>query len=464
MKTRGLLTVLAIGVLALAGLSGCSKETASVSEEAKSYEHNFDVARAEVRIDSNAVNKIEDNAGLEVANPAQEAEKAAYVKVIATSLNIRSGPSTDHEILGTVRMGTEFPLISEGSEWTKIVYNGTEAYVYAPYVQIIGESSSASTASGGNGVTYSRDYSYSHLTVVSVDEPYSYERLSEDIEKLSEKYGSKLTAKPIATTADNRFIYELIIGKSGASKTVMIYAGMNGSEWMTSLLLMKQVEHYLNRYDEYKEMFENVSFRIYPMINPDGVTLSVLGETGISTQDFRESARSRYSRDIALKRTTLGKPDYFANWDSNLRGVDIYYNFDYNFDSFAGDVIPGASGYKGQNALSEEESSAIVRQLKKENPNTVIGYFEGEKGIYWNFDQTGHIYDKCLGLYGDIQAVTGYDGATPENANAGFDAYVINNRDIPSVRIEMSGDDGKLDNDDFDSVWKEIRDIWEIFK
>lgn len=451
-------------MFALAGLSGCSKEAASISEEAKTYEHNSETARAEVRKDSDSLNKIEDSAGLEVANPSEKTEKAAYAKVIATSLNIRSGPSTDHEILGTVRMGTEFPLISEGSEWTKIVYNGTEAYVYAPYVQIIGEPSSGSGMSGGNSTAFTRDYSYSHLSVVSVDEPYSYERLSEDIEKLSEKYGSKLTVKPIATTADNRFIYELIVGKTGASKSVMIYAGMNGSEWMTSLLLMKQVENYLYKYDEYKNMFENVSFRIYPMVNPDGVTLSVLGETGISTQEFRDSARSRYSRDIALKKTTLGKPDYFANWDANLRGVDIYYNFDYNFDAFAGEVIPGSSEYKGSYALSEEESSAIARQIKKENPSTVIGYFEGEKGIYWNFDQTGHIYDKCLGIYSEIQAVTGYNGAAPKTVDAGFDAYVINNRDIPSVRIEMSGDDGKLKNEDFDSVWREIRDIWEIFE
>lgn len=439
----------------------CGESVTDISAEAKTYEHDFETSRTGSAKNDSGKEKIEDRAGLSTSGDAP-LEQHCFAKVIATTLNIRSGPSTDTTVLGQVRMGAEFEVISVGSEWVKVIYNGTEAYVYAPYVQITGDYTDMEDENFAVSV-YDRDYSYSNLDIVSVEDGYSYSRLCDDIEKLTERYGSKIYANPIATTADNRFIYELSIGKNSASGTVMIYAGMNGSESLTSLILMKQAEHYLSKYSEYTDLFDKVCLKIYPMINPDGVTLAVSGETGINTQELRDAARSRYSRDITLKKTTLGKPDYFAQWDANLKGVDIYYNFGHNWDLFEGSIIPGASKYKGEFSLSEAESNAVLKQLKKEDPDVVIGYFEGERGIVWNFGQTGNIFDACTDMAGILQNVTHYESKTPEDPSCGFDAYVIGDRETPSFRIDISGGSGELKINDFDDVWKDIRDIWETF-
>ena len=57
-------------------------------------------------------------------------------RLIEDNVNIRSGPGTDYERLGSAYKGYDFKIISgEGSEWIKIEYDGKPAYVYAEYVE-----------------------------------------------------------------------------------------------------------------------------------------------------------------------------------------------------------------------------------------------------------------------------------------------------------------------------------------
>lgn len=59
-------------------------------------------------------------------------------RLIEDNVNIRSGPGTDYERLGSAYKGYDFKIISgEGSEWIKIEYDGKPAYVYAEYVEIV---------------------------------------------------------------------------------------------------------------------------------------------------------------------------------------------------------------------------------------------------------------------------------------------------------------------------------------
>ena len=64
------------------------------------------------------------------------ANDSLYVKVTAGTLNIRSGKSTDTEILGKATQGDKFPYVPERSsgDWICITYNGQDAYVSADLV------------------------------------------------------------------------------------------------------------------------------------------------------------------------------------------------------------------------------------------------------------------------------------------------------------------------------------------
>ena len=59
-------------------------------------------------------------------------------RLIEDNVNIRSGPGTEYERLGSAYKGYDFKIISgEDSEWIKIEYDGKPAYVYAEFVEIV---------------------------------------------------------------------------------------------------------------------------------------------------------------------------------------------------------------------------------------------------------------------------------------------------------------------------------------
>jgi len=53
------------------------------------------------------------------------------------SVNVRSGPGTKYTRLATLRKGNEVTAVAVSGNWTKIQWEGTEAYVYSKYLKAI---------------------------------------------------------------------------------------------------------------------------------------------------------------------------------------------------------------------------------------------------------------------------------------------------------------------------------------
>ena len=94
----------------------------------------------------------------------------------------------------------------------------------------------------------------------------------------------------MTVTKDGRNVYDIVLGNSSSSKNILIQASIHAREYMTAQLVMKQIEYYLanektESYDgvTYSELLNSVAFHIIPMVNPDGVTISQLGSTGINS-------------------------------------------------------------------------------------------------------------------------------------------------------------------------------------
>lgn len=60
-------------------------------------------------------------------------------------LNVRSGPSTDYEKIGTLLLGTTIEIVSEEEDWFEIIYDNLEAYLFKEYVTIIDGSGNGSS-------------------------------------------------------------------------------------------------------------------------------------------------------------------------------------------------------------------------------------------------------------------------------------------------------------------------------
>ncbi|WP_373601499.1 SH3 domain-containing protein, partial [Paraclostridium bifermentans] len=55
--------------------------------------------------------------------------------VTATSLNVRSGPSTSNSVIGSLKQNEKVEAISESNGWSKIKFKGKEAYVSSAYLK-----------------------------------------------------------------------------------------------------------------------------------------------------------------------------------------------------------------------------------------------------------------------------------------------------------------------------------------
>ena len=93
---------------------------------------------------------------------------------------------------------------------------------------------------------------------------YTYTEMVEDINELQMLYPDYVHVNVVGVTADNRDIYDVIIGNPDAQKCVMFQASCHAREYMCSQLVMRQMEYYLDNYEStydgesYHEIFDKV--------------------------------------------------------------------------------------------------------------------------------------------------------------------------------------------------------------
>lgn len=66
--------------------------------------------------------------------PEADINEEGYTKTAIDNVNVRTGMSTDSEIIGSLSEGDTVTVYSEQDGWAEIVYEGTTAYVSAQYL------------------------------------------------------------------------------------------------------------------------------------------------------------------------------------------------------------------------------------------------------------------------------------------------------------------------------------------
>jgi hypothetical protein len=102
-----------------------------------------------VIIEASEENILSDESEVEISEPValsddgaldDSSNNSSQKGKTSTKVNIRDNASTDAKVLATVEGGTTFDIIEVQSDgWTKILYNGSIAYISSEYVILINE-------------------------------------------------------------------------------------------------------------------------------------------------------------------------------------------------------------------------------------------------------------------------------------------------------------------------------------
>ena len=93
------------------------------------------------------------------AQAAEAAASASQVKCNADNVNIRASASTEAESLGRTKIGdvyTRYEKMENG--WSKIDYNGQEAYIKSDYLDEVSSSASSDQSSSDSGSTPAKNF------------------------------------------------------------------------------------------------------------------------------------------------------------------------------------------------------------------------------------------------------------------------------------------------------------------
>ena len=302
--------------------------------------------------------------------------------------------------------------------------------------------------------------------IVKVTEKYSYDQMVQDINSLGETYSGMFQTNVIGTSLDGRNIYEIVVGNQNASKHILVHAGIHAREYMTPLLVMKQLEYGLHFYNSGKyasyslsTMFDQVAIHYVPMVNPDGIAISQFGTDAIRSDELRQQINACYEADTASGRTTAAFDRYLSLWKANARGVDLNQNFPANWDLANSAPHPSYAVYKGTSALSEPESQALANLTTSRQWAVTISYHSMGNIIYW--DYTGNRkQEESSELANLISNNTGY-ALYGSSGHGGYKDWVqIKDDPIPSLTIETGSVACPLPVDQFIPIWEANKMVW----
>lgn len=292
--------------------------------------------------------------------------------------------------------------------------------------------------------------------IIDLKAPVDYNRMMEIIEHFAERYDFI----SIGNLGNSIFDRRIPIIKLGEGKKRVIYiGGHHGSEWITCGLLFRFINEYCELYKSsgrvegmsVDALYQTVELNIIPMLNPDGVELSINGINDDNILFSRLVSMNNESRD-------------FTHWQANGRGVDLNHNYNFGFaeykklESEQGIECGAPTRYSGEYPESEPETGYLCNYIR------FCGDFFGALTLH---SQGEEIYyksgDKCpenaerIAKY--LSGISGYALGKAEGMSAygGFTDWFIDEFNRPSFTVECGKGENPLPISSLPMIYIRIR-------
>lgn len=305
------------------------------------------------------------------------------------------------------------------------------------------------------------------IFVADTSQIYTYTMMQNDIAQLTRMFPDKIQYEVVGQSTEGRDIYLLILGNPKAEHAVFVEGSIHGREYITTQLIMHMLLNYTVSYDTneaYQEMLNNVCFYIVPMSNPDGVSISQLGEACTEDENRLNFLRTVYKADSTGYQSYA---NYLARWKANANGVDINRNFDAGWYTFLEHTNRSSEKYKGVAPGTEPETVALMTAFSKRDFDCVLNYHaRGEVIYYGALGISSELSAKSKALAQLVNSVNHYrmiDTTTSSVCvSGGFGDWVMMVQNTPSIAIEVGRGECPVSQSEFSSIWKKNYNMWEF--
>ena len=303
---------------------------------------------------------------------------------------------------------------------------------------------------------------------------YTYPELQEDLAALADTYSAAFSYQSIGKSVDGREIYACTVGNPNAEKKILLTGGMHGKEYLSSLLVMTQIEFYLANYEtgsynglSYAELLENYAFYVLPMINPDGVMLALGGIESIQTPEVRATVEKIYESNLRDGLTTADDINVYLayNWKANANGVDLNRNFALSnwSEVKTGILAPCYRNYKGPRAASEPETQAVSAYVEGLGEiKALLAYHTAGQVVYWDCGMTGGVRQKTYDLAKAVCDHTGYKLIYDEHLDASLNDWITLEKGVPSVTVEIANVVYPMPTSELDAAFAQTKQLWVV--
>ena len=294
------------------------------------------------------------------------------------------------------------------------------------------------------------------MAIVTTDRPITSSANLQIIREIVNTYPFCRTEN-LATTVFQRPIPTLVIGNG--PRKVIFSASHHANEWITTLVLLNFAEELAQAIQsgdriygvDARELAQQVTIYMVPMVDPDGVDLV----TGAIQPG---SAQYELAQLLAANYPLVSFPD---GWKANLLGVDL--NLQYpagwlharQIKFSQGFTQPGPRDYVGKAALDQFESRALAGYTRYIDPDLILAYHSQGKEIYWQFQDIQIPGARELGQ--KMADASGYTLSDVPYASgyAGYKDWFIQEFRRPGYTIEVGQGINPLPLSQFDEIYRD---------